>query len=340
VLVHLSAVSVRLSVALCTRNCAPYLRAQLESLRGQSLLPDELVVGDEASTDGTWEILEAFAASAPFSVRLIRNAQPLGVAGNFSQVIAACGGELIALCDHDDVWEPERLARSVAAMRGRGPVSEAAIPERAGSVALAFSDASLIDAAGAAIPGRLWARMDLDAVGLASLPTQRLFAALLARRAITGGTMTLRGDVARWALPIPLGWYQDEWMAQLAVLRGGAVAIAEPLMRYRQHAGNAVGAQRDGFAARFRLARDGAHRERLEAQRKQMLILREQLAAKTGVPDWAIAAVDARVAHLDGRLAVQGGPVRRTAALLRELSTGRYAGNARGYWSALQDLLS
>jgi len=314
-------------VALCTRNCAPYLGAQLESLRGQSLQPDELVVGDEASTDGTWEILEAFAESAPFAVRLIRNAQPLGVAGNFSQVIAGCSGELIALCDHDDIWEPQRLERSMAAMRGR-------------EGALAFSDATLIDASGAALPGRLWARMDLDAAQLASLPAHQLFESLLARRAITGGTMTLRGDVARWALPIPLGWYQDEWMAQLAVLRGGAVAIAEPLMRYRQHAGNAVGAQRDGFAARFRLARDGAHRGRLEAQRKQMLILRSELSAKPDVPTWAIAAVDARVAHLDGRLAVQGGPVARSAALVRELMTGRYAGNARGYWSALQDLLS
>lgn len=322
--------TARVSVALCSRNRASYLCEQIDSILAQTRLPDELVVGDEASTDGTWQLLQVLATRAPIQVRLIRNEEPLGVAANFTQVIAACTGEYIALCDHDDIWEPTRLERSLAAMQG---VAD-------GSVALAFSDASLIDASGKAIPGRLWERMDLDAVQLASLPAERLFESLLARRAITGGTMTLRGDVARWALPIPKGWYQDEWMAQLAVLRGSAVAIAEPLMRYRQHAGNAVGAQRDGFAARLRLARDGAHRERLEAQRQQMLILREQLASKPDVPAWATAAVDARVAHLEGRLAVRGGPMARAAALLRELRTGRYAGNARGYWSALQDLLS
>ncbi len=322
--------SARLSVALCTRNCAPFLGAQLDSLLAQTRRPDELVAGDEASTDGTWEILEQFATRAGFPVRLIRNAAPLGVAANFSQVIAACSGDFVALCDHDDIWEPQRLERSLAAMQGPGRDGVA--------VALAFSDATLIDSNGAVLPGRLWSTLRLDAAALVRLAPEQLFAALLARRAVTGGTMTLRGDVARWALPIPKGWYQDEWMAQLAVLRGPAVAIEEPLMRYRQHAGNAVGAQRDGFVARVELGRDGAHRDRLEAQRNQLLILRAELSAKTDVPRWAMEVLESRLAHLDGRLAVQGGPLARSAALWRELRSGRYAGNARGYWSALQDL--
>ena len=317
--------SPQLSVALCTRNCAPYLPAQLASLLAQTRLPDELVVGDEASTDGTWEILERFAAAAPFPVRLIRNAQPLGVAANFTQVVAACRGELIALCDHDDIWAATRLERSVAAFDDA-------------TVTLAFSDARLITADG--IPyGALWATLGVDGPALARLAPPQLFAALLARRAVTGGTMTLRASTAQWALPIPSGWYQDEWLAQLAPLRGRAVAIAEPLMQYRQHPGNAVGAQPDGLWPRLRRARDGAHRRRLEAQRAQLQLLATALQGKAELPEWALPMVTERLAHVEGRLAVQGGPLARTRALWRELASGRYAQDSHGYWSALQDLV-
>lgn len=315
-----------LSVALCTRNCAPFLGAQLTSILAQTRAPDELVVADEASTDDTPQLLERFAEEAPFPVTILRNSRALGVAANFTQVIRRCRGALIALCDHDDVWMPTRLARGEAALGDP-------------TVALAFSDATLIDAGGRALPGLLWQTLAADVPALVSADDPQVFRALLARRLVTGGTMTMRAEVARWALPIADGWYQDEWLAQLAALRGRLVAIPEPQMQYRQHAGNAVGARQDGLAPRLGRAFDGARRGRIEAQRAQLGSLHEALAGRPEAPAWAATAVGERLAHLQGRLAVRGGPLERSAALWRELRTGRYSSNSRGYWSALQDLL-
>lgn len=101
---------MRISVAMATYNGARYLEAQLESLREQTALPHELVVSDDGSTDATMEILDAFAAHAPFPVHVHRNERNLGYGDNFLKTASLCTGDWIAFCDQDDVWHPEKLA--------------------------------------------------------------------------------------------------------------------------------------------------------------------------------------------------------------------------------------
>lgn len=106
-----------ISVALATFNGERYLEEQLESLAQQTFLPAELVVGDDASTDSTLQILECFAARAPFPVSISRNPQSLGYRKNFLQTAARCSGDWIAFCDQDDIWLPgklEQCARAIA----------------------------------------------------------------------------------------------------------------------------------------------------------------------------------------------------------------------------------
>src|ERR1700753_2242608 len=120
-------------VALCTDNCERFLARQLASIQQQTRTPDELVVCDDCSTDSTVEILNSFAASAGFPVRIIRNEQNLGFVANFERAIRLCPGGLMALCDQDDIWYPTRLERSQQEF--------AAHPE----AGLVFSDAEVID---------------------------------------------------------------------------------------------------------------------------------------------------------------------------------------------------
>ena len=94
------------SVALCTYNGAAYLEEQLLSIFGQSTRPDEIVVSDDGSTDETLTVLErvveawrAEDAAHAVEVVVLRNATALGVTANFEQALAACSGDLIALCD-------------------------------------------------------------------------------------------------------------------------------------------------------------------------------------------------------------------------------------------------
>jgi glycosyltransferase involved in cell wall biosynthesis len=101
----------RISIAMATYNGAGYLPAQLASLAVQSALPSELVVTDDGSTDATAQIIEDFARFAAFPVKLFRNQTRLMFRDNFLRAAELCTGELIAFCDQDDVWHPDKLLR-------------------------------------------------------------------------------------------------------------------------------------------------------------------------------------------------------------------------------------
>jgi glycosyltransferase involved in cell wall biosynthesis len=107
---------MKVSIALATYNGEPWLLEQLDSLARQTLLPCELVVSDDRSTDCTLEVVAQFAAAAPFPVRVIRNDTRFGFADNFMRALRHCTGEAVAYCDQDDVWSALKLERCAAAM--------------------------------------------------------------------------------------------------------------------------------------------------------------------------------------------------------------------------------
>ena len=86
-----------ISIAMATYDGARFVAEQLASFAAQTRLPDELVVTDDGSTDGTLEIVERFAATAPFAVHIHRNPARLGYTLNFSEAVSKCEGEIIFL---------------------------------------------------------------------------------------------------------------------------------------------------------------------------------------------------------------------------------------------------
>ena len=86
--------SSSISVVLCTYNGQRFLAEQLESIRAQTKLPEELIVCDDGSTDGTLEELAGFAAVAPFQMRIYRNDRQMGSTRNFDQGIALAQGRM------------------------------------------------------------------------------------------------------------------------------------------------------------------------------------------------------------------------------------------------------
>ena len=87
-----------ISIALATYQGERYLAQQLDSLVAQRLQPAELVVGDDGSTDGTMHIVRAFAARAPFPVRIHVNQERLGYRRNFIEIAGRCRSPLTAFC--------------------------------------------------------------------------------------------------------------------------------------------------------------------------------------------------------------------------------------------------
>ena len=102
-----------ISIAMATYNGAKFIREQLDSLAAQTVLPCELVVTDDGSTDKTLDIIADFLVRAPFPVHIHRNAQRLNYRANFMQCANRCSGDLIAFCDQDDIWDQDKLATLV-----------------------------------------------------------------------------------------------------------------------------------------------------------------------------------------------------------------------------------
>jgi glycosyltransferase involved in cell wall biosynthesis len=105
------------SVVIPTFNRAGILARALESVAAQVFTDYEVVVVDDGSTDGTAEVL----TTAVPNLRLVRYSQNLGAGAARNAGISASYGKQIAFLDSDDRWEPDKLARQVAALRHAPP---------------------------------------------------------------------------------------------------------------------------------------------------------------------------------------------------------------------------
>lgn len=210
-----SPVSDMVSVVLATHNGERYLGEQLASLAAQQLLPGELIVGDDASSDATLEILNEFARSSPFPVRLVKRGEPLGYGDNFMRTAQLAGGSLIAFCDQDDIWRPAKLRVVVDAFR-----------QSQDTVAVAHQF-DLIDSAGSPI------RQRPSCIFAPGGPWPFGFAMTVRR--------TLLDSLRHVSWPFrsdSTGPGHDTWLWMVAEFIGGSVILKDPLVSYRLHSGN------------------------------------------------------------------------------------------------------
>jgi glycosyltransferase involved in cell wall biosynthesis len=112
------------SVCLIAYNQSPYIGQSVRSILDQTLdVPFEVVVGDDGSDDGTWEILQGLQAASPDRVRLLRTTRRIGKAEDSARLnllrnLHACRGTHVALLEGDDFWcVPGKLQAQWDALR-------------------------------------------------------------------------------------------------------------------------------------------------------------------------------------------------------------------------------
>lgn len=98
---------VTISVCMTTYNGEAYLKKQIDSVVDQLSENDELIVFDDCSTDGTWEILQRYDDSR---VRRYRNARNVGYIQNFENCFHLASNSVILICDQDDIWYFDKLS--------------------------------------------------------------------------------------------------------------------------------------------------------------------------------------------------------------------------------------
>jgi glycosyltransferase involved in cell wall biosynthesis len=222
-----------LSVALASYNGERYIREQLDSIARQTRLPDELIISDDASADATADIALGFAQNAPFPVRFQRNSERLGSTRNFESAIRACNGDIIFLCDQDDVWYPDKIA---------------VIEERfnsAPSIGAVFTEADVVDENLHPLAQHLWKAKRFSAKEQAQVAASDALGVLLRHPVATGATMAFRSIYRDLVLPIPEITWHDAWISLLISTTSCLDAVSTPLIAYRQHSSNQIGIRRD-----------------------------------------------------------------------------------------------
>lgn len=320
----------KFSVAMCTYNGARHLREQLDSIAAQTRPPDELVICDDGSTDATREIITDFAASAPFPVHFHINERNLGSTKNFERAIAFCVGDYIALGDQDDVWLPAKLAQLEAEF------------DRAPNVGLIFTDAEVVDEAARPAGYTLWEKLPIRPAELKRLRSRRAIDELLEGSTVTGATMAFRGRFKDLLLPIPTGLpiIHDAWIAILVAAVSEVLPFAPPLVSYRQHVEQQVGAKerkRDEAGVRKAMRRTTSYHEMIEIGMQVQQRLSEHRDVYKS--DDALSRLAARLTHLRMRAKLPAHPLPRFTSVIKELLTGRYHVYSRGLFSATKDLL-
>ena len=218
------------AILMATYNGAAHLREQLDSILAQTDTDWTLYVHDDGSADETTAIIDEYARRH-LQVRVLDYPPAGGACANFLSMVQRVEARYYLFADQDDVWMPHKVERSRLEMLSL----ERQYP---GAPVVVHSDLSVVD-------GQL-------------RPLSPSFMTLTNTRPelittfdecvlpfVTGCTMMFNAE-ARQAIVFPAreATMHDAWVALCCMSRGGVVsAIMEPLVRYRQHGTNAVGAR-------------------------------------------------------------------------------------------------
>lgn len=126
----------RVSIIMLTYNSVAYIKTAIASVRAQQYPDWELIISDDGSEDGTWELVQVLAAQDP-RIRASQNPQRLGIVRNRAAASDLCRGEFRAHLDGDDALEPWSIATMIEAF-ARSP-----------GIQLFYSDLAQIDRWGA-----------------------------------------------------------------------------------------------------------------------------------------------------------------------------------------------
>jgi glycosyltransferase involved in cell wall biosynthesis len=176
----------------------------------QSYSNIEIIIVDDASTDGTWSIVNAYSHH-PF-IHIYFNDVNIGFAKNFEYAATLAKGEFLAFCDQDDIWMHDKIEKLLNTIGGHS---------------LVYSDSKLIDDNGNYLNKKL-----SDYRKFQDIYDSRYFVFL---NAVSGHTMIARRELLQYALPIPDGRYHDWWFAIQAANLNGIKYLDEVLTLYRQH---------------------------------------------------------------------------------------------------------
>lgn len=318
---------MKISVALCTYNGEKFLQRQLQSIEQQTRLPDEVVICDDASSDATLEIAHEFARTSPLKVTVHAHETNLGSNLNFESAIMRCTGDLILLCDQDDLWFPHKAATHEAA---------AAKADEA----VWFSDGEIIDEDDQPLGLGLWEHHCFHPAWNGTRAEPVTVMQILQRNMATGAAMAFRGSLKTHILPIgkPGHLIHDGWIAVMGAVASHTQPLPEKLIGYRRHPEQQVGFKKTEKSEKPTWEVQSARQHQL------LLTVLGRFPHPPGPetelcnePEWEYLREYAR--HLHWRMQLPPQRVRRLIAVAQGLSSGNYQRYSKGWKTGWKDLI-
>lgn len=201
------------SVCMATYNGAEYIQEQLQSILSQIGPEDEIVISDDGSTDATLEVIKSIGSPC---IRIVQGPRMKSPSKNFENALDQAKGDIIFLCDQDDVWQPNKVAVMLQALK---------------TAACVVSDCRVVDAQ--------LNVMDPSFYQVVRKHEGRWYN-LLVRNCYLGCCMAMRREVLDKALPFPKTVpMHDIWLGNVAAFYYSLRFIPDNLMVYRRHGKNA-----------------------------------------------------------------------------------------------------
>lgn len=206
----------RISIAMASYQGEKYIEEQIESIARQTVLPDELVIVDDCSTDCTVEKINRIKKKLTFDVRVVVNKNNVGYVRAFSQALEMCSGDIVFLADQDDFWLPRKLELVCCYFADKPDVQ------------LLIHDVE-------------YCKENLTSIGQTKI--ERMTGTYdLYKEYVVGMATAVRGRFLKICLPIPSEKIitHDSWLHLCANLIDRKLVLNDILALYRRHSSNAT----------------------------------------------------------------------------------------------------
>jgi glycosyltransferase involved in cell wall biosynthesis len=254
-------------IILCSRNGEKYIGEQVRSILNQTCTDLRLLVSDDASEDRTPAVLNDIREENPDRITVIRQETPSGGAcAHFLKVLSVYGkdDDYVMFSDQDDVWDPDKVERTLSAMKEAEKKYGSAVP------LLVHCDSRIVGEDMSVLSPSFvrYQKMSPERNGLNQL---------LVQNNVTGAAMMMNKSLVSLVNNAGLPDHavmHDHWIALTAASFGKIIFLDRALYSYRQHRKNELGAAKGSFLGevlnRFGLLRhDGRSKKDMDRHSRE-----------------------------------------------------------------------